>query len=213
VLGLPSADAADQVSVNLSHPLFAPLPTVAGGFACVVADVASRFKSNSEKKPGRNAMRHYECHPMPAFTTLPVRQVVADNAYLWFWTTGPLIVIGAHIPVIEAWGFRPTAMGFMWVKLNRNGAVALDAGIGFVGLAAGFANGATVDGVYDAIERLRDELDPVVSAEREAFDELGDKAKESAAGQTREKMVQDLEEAAEALQTALSAIDEARSAP
>ena len=107
------------MNVNLALSIFPPLPTVAGGFACVVADVASRFKSNSIARPGRNAMRHYRCHPMQAFAALPVRQVVADNAYLWFWTTGPLIVIGAHIPVIKAWGFKPTAMGFIWVKLNK----------------------------------------------------------------------------------------------
>jgi N6-adenosine-specific RNA methylase IME4 len=98
--------------------LFAPLPTIAGGFACAHADVPARFRSNSEAKPGRNAMRHYACHSMAAIATLPVRDVVARNAFLWFWTTGPLIAIGAHIPVIRAWGFEPTAMAFVWVKLN-----------------------------------------------------------------------------------------------
>ncbi len=98
--------------------LFAPLPIVEDGFACVVADVPSRFRSNSIAKPGRNAMRHYACHSMEAIATLPVAGVVARNAFLWFWTTDPLLSIGAHIPVIRAWGFEPTAMGFVWVKLN-----------------------------------------------------------------------------------------------
>jgi N6-adenosine-specific RNA methylase IME4 len=98
--------------------IFAPLPVVEGGFQCVVADVPSRFRSNSKAKPGRNAIRHYNCHSMPTIASLPVRNVVARNAFLWFWTTGPLIAIGAHIPVIRAWGFEPTAMGFVWVKLN-----------------------------------------------------------------------------------------------
>jgi N6-adenosine-specific RNA methylase IME4 len=102
------------------EPIFAPLPTVAGGFECAVADVPSRFKSNSEAHPGRNAMRHYNCHSMAALATLPVRDIVARNAFLFFWTTTPLLVIGAHIPVMRAWGFEPTAMGFTWVKLNPN---------------------------------------------------------------------------------------------
>jgi N6-adenosine-specific RNA methylase IME4 len=89
-------------------PLFAPLPAVAGGFACVVADVPSRFRSNSEARPGRNAMRHHTCHSMATIATLPVQDVVARDAFLWFWTTGPLISIGAHIPVMRAWGFEPT---------------------------------------------------------------------------------------------------------
>jgi N6-adenosine-specific RNA methylase IME4 len=102
----------------MTDALFAPLPTIDGGFACVHADVPSHFKSNSISRPGRNAMRHYGCHPMATFATLPVRDVVAANALLWFWTTGPLISIGAHIPVMHAWGFEPTAMGFVWIKLN-----------------------------------------------------------------------------------------------
>jgi hypothetical protein len=30
----------------------------------------------------------------------------------------PLLVVGAHLPLIKAWGFRPTAMGFVPVKLR-----------------------------------------------------------------------------------------------
>jgi N6-adenosine-specific RNA methylase IME4 len=102
----------------LTDALFAPLPTIDGGFACVVADVPTRFRSNSKAKPGRNAMRHYACHSMVTIATVPVCDVVARNAHLFHWTTGPLIAIGAHIPVMHAWGFEPTAMGFVWVKLN-----------------------------------------------------------------------------------------------
>jgi N6-adenosine-specific RNA methylase IME4 len=97
---------------------FAPLPHVDGGFACVLADVPSRFKSNSESKPGRNAMRHYACHSMATIASLPVKSVVADDALLFFWVTSPHLVIGSHIPVMEAWGFTPCAMAFTWPKLN-----------------------------------------------------------------------------------------------
>jgi N6-adenosine-specific RNA methylase IME4 len=100
--------------------LFAPLPTVEGGFACILSDVPSRFRSNSEMKPGRNAMRHYACHSMETLAMLPVGETAARDAFLWFWTTGPLLAIGAHIPVMRAWGFEPTAIGFDWVKLNPN---------------------------------------------------------------------------------------------
>jgi N6-adenosine-specific RNA methylase IME4 len=104
----------------LAPVLWEPLPEIVGGFACVHADVPARFRSNSEAKPGQNAMRHYACHPMVTIATLPVCDIVAPEAFLWFWTTGPLISIGAHIPVMRAWGFEPTAMGFVWVKLNTN---------------------------------------------------------------------------------------------
>jgi N6-adenosine-specific RNA methylase IME4 len=98
--------------------LFAPLPTVEGGFPCIAADVPARFRSNSEAKPDRNAMRHYKCRSMATIATLAVGDVAARNALLFFWTTGPLISIGAHIPVMRAWSFEPTAIAFMWVKLN-----------------------------------------------------------------------------------------------
>jgi hypothetical protein len=29
------------------------------------------------------------------------------------------LVSAAHLPLIEAWGFRPSAMGFLWVKLKK----------------------------------------------------------------------------------------------
>ena len=31
-----------------------------------------------------------------------------------------MIAVGAHIPVMRAWGFKPTAMGFVWIKLDLN---------------------------------------------------------------------------------------------
>ena len=55
---------------------------------------------------------------METFATLPVGDVVAPDALLWFWTTGPLLAISAHIKVMRAWGFELTAMAFVWVKLN-----------------------------------------------------------------------------------------------
>ena len=100
--------------------IFAPLPTVPGGWPCIAPDVPSLFRSNSETKPGKNARRYYKCHPMEILATLPVRDIAARDALPWFWTTGPLLAIGAHIPVMRAWGFEPTAIAFVWQKLNPN---------------------------------------------------------------------------------------------
>ena len=40
------------------------------------------------------------------------------HAVLFLCVPGPLLVIGAHLPMIKAWGFRPTAMGFVLIKLR-----------------------------------------------------------------------------------------------
>jgi N6-adenosine-specific RNA methylase IME4 len=109
----------EEISVSAAA-LFAPLPTVPGGFPCLASDVPSLFRSNSETKPGRNARRHYKCHSMATLAMLPVADVAARDAFLFFWTTGPLLAIGAHIPVKRAWGFDPTAIAFNWPKLNSN---------------------------------------------------------------------------------------------
>lgn len=51
---------------------------------------------------------------------LPVADLAADNSVLFYWDTGPRLVLGKHIPIMKAWGYKPTAMGFVWIKLNRN---------------------------------------------------------------------------------------------
>jgi N6-adenosine-specific RNA methylase IME4 len=104
----------------MSAQLFAPLPTVEGGWPCIASDVPTLFRSNSIARPGRNARRHYACHTMKVLATLPVRDIAAKNAFLFFWTTGPLLAIGAHMPVMKAWGFTPSAIAFVWPKLNPN---------------------------------------------------------------------------------------------
>jgi N6-adenosine-specific RNA methylase IME4 len=100
--------------------IFAPLPTIAGGRPCILSDVPADFRANSIARPGRNARRHYACHTMKTLAALPVRDVAARNAFLFFCVTGPFLAIGAHVPVMKAWGFAPTAIGFTWAKLNPN---------------------------------------------------------------------------------------------
>lgn len=85
-----------------------------------VADPPWQFKSNSQANPGRNAMRHYDCMSLKDIIALPVVDMVADDAALFLWITGPFLSIGAHIPIMEAWGFKPSGMGFVWIKLNQN---------------------------------------------------------------------------------------------
>lgn len=53
---------------------------------------------------------------------LPVRDLAAKNCALFLWITGPFLAKGAHIPVMRAWGFQPSGMGFVWLKLNKKAA-------------------------------------------------------------------------------------------
>jgi N6-adenosine-specific RNA methylase IME4 len=110
-------------------PLFAPLPRVAGGFACLHADPPIRFRSNSRENPGRNARRHYRCHDYADFEKLPVADVAADDAYLFLWVPGPFLAIGAHLPLVKAWGFKPSGVAFTWLKTYASGNLFMGPGL------------------------------------------------------------------------------------
>jgi N6-adenosine-specific RNA methylase IME4 len=122
----------DQPIISVS-PLkpqgYQPLPRIPGGFRAVLADPPWKFKSTSAGKPGRNARRHYDCMTLAEIAALPVAEIVADNAACFLWVPGPLLVIGAHLPILKAWGFRPSAIGFTWAKTTRTGAFCCGNGL------------------------------------------------------------------------------------
>jgi N6-adenosine-specific RNA methylase IME4 len=96
------------------EPLPEPPP---GGWGVIYADPPLRFKSNSEAKPGRNAMRHYPCLTIPQLCTLPLKPLLAKDAVLFLSLASSQMVAGTHLPLVKAWGFKATALGFGWVKL------------------------------------------------------------------------------------------------
>lgn len=91
-------------------------------YRVIAADPPWQFKSNSAAKPGRNAMRHYDCMSLEDINALPVADVAADDAILFLWITGPFMATGAHLALMKAWGFKPSGMGFVWIKLNPRAA-------------------------------------------------------------------------------------------
>jgi N6-adenosine-specific RNA methylase IME4 len=95
-----------------------PFAHLRSDYRVIAADPPWRFKSNSAAKPGRNAMRHYDTMSLVDIAALPVKDLAAKDAALFLWITGPFLAIGAHLPLMQAWGFEPTAMGFVWIKLN-----------------------------------------------------------------------------------------------
>ena len=106
--------------------LLQPLPTIDGGFACIEADCPWAFKQWSEpttdeqKKKSRAASRHYQTMSLEELEAMPVKDVAARDAHLWFWTTGAFFATGTHIPIMRAWGFEPTTTGLVWVKLRKS---------------------------------------------------------------------------------------------
>jgi N6-adenosine-specific RNA methylase IME4 len=99
--------------------IFASLPSTPGGFGVVSIDPPWKFASNSDLKPGRNARRHYHCLTLAEIAALPLGDAMARDSFVFLWVPTPFLVIGAHLPVLRAWGFKPTALGFAWLKLRR----------------------------------------------------------------------------------------------
>ena len=89
-------------------------------FGVIHADIPWRFESYSELGEERSAQQHYDCMSLGDMARLDVEAHAAPDCHLFFWATGPFLAAGAHIPIMRAWGFEPTAMAFVWLKLNRN---------------------------------------------------------------------------------------------
>lgn len=66
----------------------------------------------------RDAEKHYAVMGAAAIASMPVRDIAAKDAHLFLWTTGPCL--RQAFDVIDAWGFRYSAIAFTWVKLKRS---------------------------------------------------------------------------------------------
>ena len=91
-------------------------------YQCIHADVPWRFKSWSAAGEERSAQHHYRCMSIADIARLPVLAAAAPDCHLFFWITGPMLVLGNHLRIMRSWGFEPTAMAFVWVKTNHKNA-------------------------------------------------------------------------------------------
>lgn len=82
-------------------------------YSIIVADMPWKFSSNSKAKPGRNAMRHYDCMTDDEISELPIAELSKKDSLLFMWTTSPMLRRSIFIP--EKWGFRYVS-SFVWVK-------------------------------------------------------------------------------------------------
>lgn len=101
--------------------LFADLPKK--HFGAIIADPPWHFRARTALQKSnwtsrRDAEKHYSVMGVEDIKTLPVREVAAPDAHLFLWATGPCL--RQAFEVIEAWGFRYSAIAFTWIKLKRS---------------------------------------------------------------------------------------------
>lgn len=66
----------------------------------------------------RDAEKHYKVMGIDDICALPVGELAAKDCHLFLWTTGPCLP--KAFDVIEAWGFRYSAIAFTWIKLKKS---------------------------------------------------------------------------------------------
>lgn len=92
-------------------------------FAAIAADPPWHFRARTALQMSnwtsrRDAERHYDVLDVDDIAAMPVKELAAPDAHLFLWTTGPCI--RQAFEVLEAWGFRYSAVAFTWVKLKRS---------------------------------------------------------------------------------------------
>lgn len=104
------------------HPaVLEPLPAIDGGFGLIMADVPWNYRSwvaNENAESSRAAERHYRTMKLEEITAMPVKDVAAKDAHLFFWVTMPFLFKAPAI--MAAWGFKYSSSGFVWMKLKRS---------------------------------------------------------------------------------------------
>jgi N6-adenosine-specific RNA methylase IME4 len=88
-------------------------------FGAILADPPFHFRVRSAKGEGRSASKHYRTMTFDEIAALPVRELAADNCWLFLWTPTPMLPWG--LDLISAWGFKYSGTAFCWVKLNKSG--------------------------------------------------------------------------------------------
>jgi N6-adenosine-specific RNA methylase IME4 len=93
------------------------LPDIKAG--AIVADPPIPFEAWSRKGEGRSPQHHYSCMSFERLAAIPVANIAALDCFLLLWI--PLRSVFLVEPLMRAWGFAFSGVGFSWVKQNRSG--------------------------------------------------------------------------------------------
>lgn len=79
--------------------------------------------------PNKNAAagKHYPLMSLDKIKALPIRSLMAANAALFLWATGPRLHFA--IEAINAWGLYYRGVVYVWVKTRKDGKIIAGQGI------------------------------------------------------------------------------------
>lgn len=85
----------------------------------MLADPPWRFANKSGKfAPEHKRLHRYSTMSLDEIASLPVPDLVADNAHLYLWVPNALLSYGLH--VMQAWGFEYKS-NLVWIKRRKDG--------------------------------------------------------------------------------------------
>jgi N6-adenosine-specific RNA methylase IME4 len=89
-----------------------------GGFDVICADPPWAFKAYTDIVSPKSAAAHYDLMSIEAIAALPVGALAARDAWLFLWTSAPMLDRG--FDVLRSWGFEYRSR-VAWRKVTRNG--------------------------------------------------------------------------------------------
>lgn len=92
-------------------------------YGAIVADPPWHFRARTTLQMSnwtsrRDAEKHYTVMGVDDIAALPVGELAAKDAHLFLWATGPCL--RQAFDVMEAWGFRYSAVAFTWIKFRKS---------------------------------------------------------------------------------------------
>lgn len=97
----PELALTDRINSGLAASAHLRLP--GGPYTTIVADPPWRYLGKANERG--NAEKHYDTMTTAEVAYLPVRDVVADDAHCWIWSTNAFLE-DAH-KIARMWGFTP----------------------------------------------------------------------------------------------------------
>jgi N6-adenosine-specific RNA methylase IME4 len=96
--------------------IFAGLPL--HYFSAISTDTPANFKTRSEIGQTRAINRRYPCMKPAEIAKLPVRDLMAKDCWIFYWTQPPQLANAIDI-VRHGWGLEYSSVAFTWAKVRR----------------------------------------------------------------------------------------------
>ncbi len=84
-------------------------------YGVVYADPAWEAGVGTKSRP-----QHYPRMTLADIAALPVKGITLPDCWLFMWIPSNRLILGHHLPIMKAWGFKPSAVAFTWIKTRRN---------------------------------------------------------------------------------------------